>query len=343
MTTAMLVTLLFTALLVIVAMLITGLVVSRPNGNILLGVSLPNHALEDGEVKDIVKAYTRAYLWSTILCTVLVVPIAFVGEDIAVFYFLLWCLLAFFLLLRVSEQHFTRLYDIKVANEWWVGEQHIIAVDTAVSRLKHTFMVSPRWFFLPLAVSGALLVVDVVQGVTPFWPLMGLGTLAMFYVLHLAIGRVRIKTYSEDSSVNLQLNYLFKREWSRCMIILAVVSCIFYVVAPIAAEAYRDVPMLVATFALCIAGLVVIVLAHVRVKTWRNKLLHPTQKLINRDDDRFWIGGIFYSNPDDSSIIVEKRLGIGFTMNIGILPGKLILIGVVLFVIAAIVLPFWLI
>lgn len=32
-------------------------------------------------------------------------------------------------------------------------------------------------------------------------------------------------------------------------------------------------------------------------------------------DDRFWKWGIFYVNPDDPSLMVEKRFGIGYTLN----------------------------
>ncbi|WP_230937973.1 DUF5808 domain-containing protein [Sulfolobus acidocaldarius] len=37
--------------------------------------------------------------------------------------------------------------------------------------------------------------------------------------------------------------------------------------------------------------------------------------LIN--DDKYWIGGIFYYNPEDDRIFVPKRAGIGYTLNFG--------------------------
>jgi uncharacterized membrane protein len=33
--------------------------------------------------------------------------------------------------------------------------------------------------------------------------------------------------------------------------------------------------------------------------------------------DRCWKGGIFYVNPEDPSLFVSKRLGIGYTLNFG--------------------------
>ena len=35
----------------------------------------------------------------------------------------------------------------------------------------------------------------------------------------------------------------------------------------------------------------------------------------NRQNDEFWKWGILYYNPNDSSIWVDKRFGIGWTLN----------------------------
>ena len=36
---------------------------------------------------------------------------------------------------------------------------------------------------------------------------------------------------------------------------------------------------------------------------------------VNRDDDRFWKLGIFYANREDPSVFVQKRFGVGWTVN----------------------------
>jgi uncharacterized membrane protein len=35
----------------------------------------------------------------------------------------------------------------------------------------------------------------------------------------------------------------------------------------------------------------------------------------NRQNDEFWKWGIIYFNPSDPSIWIEKRIGIGWTLN----------------------------
>jgi uncharacterized membrane protein len=42
-----------------------------------------------------------------------------------------------------------------------------------------------------------------------------------------------------------------------------------------------------------------------------------TPRYVQRDDDRYWLAGMFYLNRDDPSLFVEKRFGIGWTFNLG--------------------------
>jgi len=46
--------------------------------------------------------------------------------------------------------------------------------------------------------------------------------------------------------------------------------------------------------------------------------------------DSAWVGGLFYYNPDDPAIFVEKRFGLGFTLNFGQPVSWLFLVGLLL-------------
>ena len=52
-----------------------------------------------------------------------------------------------------------------------------------------------------------------------------------------------------------------------------------------------------------------------RTKTSTSANLQRTGEIF-RDDNRYWYGGIFYSNPDDPDLFVPKRYGLGWTMNL---------------------------
>lgn len=54
---------------------------------------------------------------------------------------------------------------------------------------------------------------------------------------------------------------------------------------------------------------------------------------ISRSDDRNWIAGLIYYNPEDPDLRVPKRLGYGWTINFGHPRGKVflvVLIGLIL-------------
>ncbi|MEW2502231.1 DUF5808 domain-containing protein [Amycolatopsis sp. NPDC047767] len=43
----------------------------------------------------------------------------------------------------------------------------------------------------------------------------------------------------------------------------------------------------------------------------------PPRDAVERDDDRFWKGGLLYVNRADHAVFVPKRFGIGWTLNFG--------------------------
>ena len=51
------------------------------------------------------------------------------------------------------------------------------------------------------------------------------------------------------------------------------------------------------------------------------------------DDDQYWKAGVFYVNKNDPSIFVEKRFGVGWTINFGQPIGYLVLFGPILLII----------
>jgi uncharacterized membrane protein len=64
----------------------------------------------------------------------------------------------------------------------------------------------------------------------------------------------------------------------------------------------------------------------------------PTSEIF-RDDDRYWYGGFFYSNPDDPALFVEKRYGLGWTLNFGHPQARLVLIVSLVSVLVLSILP----
>ena len=84
--------------------------------------------------------------------------------------------------------------------------------------------------------------------------------------------------------------------------------------------------LLLLIFGLLIVIVLAVFLPHPR--SW-TKAPAPTDRpstgTIFRGDDRYWLAGIFYNNPDDPDPFVPKRYGLGWTINIGHPLGKLVM------------------
>lgn len=64
-----------------------------------------------------------------------------------------------------------------------------------------------------------------------------------------------------------------------------------------------------------------------------------TQSKAVADDDSHWILGVIYCNKDDPSIFVEKRFGMGYTINIGNKAGWLVVIAIIALLAGSLILP----
>ena len=55
------------------------------------------------------------------------------------------------------------------------------------------------------------------------------------------------------------------------------------------------------------------------------------------EQDDYWLLGLFYNNPNDPTVLVAKRHGLGWTINIGSFKGKLLIIVTLLVILGAII------
>jgi uncharacterized membrane protein len=53
----------------------------------------------------------------------------------------------------------------------------------------------------------------------------------------------------------------------------------------------------------------------------------------SHDDDRYWVLGVLYNNPNDPSVFVPKRYSGGLTLNVGNPWGQLMMAGTIVVVV----------
>lgn len=51
------------------------------------------------------------------------------------------------------------------------------------------------------------------------------------------------------------------------------------------------------------------------------------------DDDRYWVLGVLYNNPNDPRVLVPKRYSGGLTLNVGNPYGRLVMAGMIVLIV----------
>ena len=150
-------------------------------------------------------------------------------------------------------------------------------------------------------------------------PLTQLFMFGLFIFINYTIGRSRQQVDASNPEKSIMQNVIFRRRWSAFIIITGTAMVIlfaliqFSLIFPINDQIIM-IFSLILTGAVLLGAIILTVITGQggsRVKTAVGK----QGELITRDEDRFWKLGIFYFNPEDPAIWVEKRFGSGWTVN----------------------------
>ena len=158
--------------------------------------------------------------------------------------------------------------------------------------------------------------------------------------------RQRQKVVSSDSQVNLNYNRARRMLWKKFWILMAWLTTALTVAFGGATVVDADAGM-----ALLIWGTIgytlVLLLLCVELLRRQNKLdgtYRDRMDLVGfSDDDACWLGGLIYYNPKDCRTMVEKRVGVGTTMNMATPGGKAMGVFLLLVLLGVLVLCAWLV
>ena len=188
--------------------------------------------------------------------------------------------------------------------------------------------------FVPLAMGTAAAI-----AVIPFAKVMGIfcliGAASGYIFLLVAIwtDRQPVQVISSNSDININYTRVKKRIWKNmwlCAIWLNTALILFLILVSFMQKQVGMIYLAgIIVFVILLAAMcipTIVILGRVE-KAYEDK-----HDLIGGiEDDRNWIGGMLYYNPKDPHTIVDKRVGIGTTVNMASKAGK----GTILFIIIA--------
>lgn len=325
--------------------------VKTPNQNVLLGVTLPAWALDEPEVKQAKTRFPRLCLkWGMILTlTFLPIPILLImlPNRIAVtaVYLMVWAVgFAMYCINRPYRVVRRYLLDVKREKGWHCGPVREVTVDTRASLLKNRSAM-PAWLFLPAVILPAILFFtanEKLKSAVIIAVVTSIGLKGLFFWCYQTAKRLKTKVWSENSEINVAVNGERQRIWTQFWVVTAYwdsVSCVVEWTLfglPESGINWFMVVIILSGF----AELALIVFSNASVRRVQKNLEAINRKPILADDDDYWkdswFAGAVYCNPDDHSTTVEKRLGIGTTMNLATPKGKAFCYGMLIFVVVLI-------
>ena len=147
---------------------------------------------------------------------------------------------------------------------------------------------------------------------------------------------------SRDSSINANYSRAKKKTWADLFIAFSWANAL-YLIANSVLMFFTDseAAVLISTLGYTAVIMVVVIIGVINQRQVESRYARDTELELTDDDDN-WILGMFYYNPNDTRLNVEKRLGYGATVNFAHPAGKVIGIVSAVIMIGSIILMFYL-
>lgn len=173
------------------------------------------------------------------------------------------------------------------------------------------------------------------KSIWTFFSIVGvqLGVWVILTFFGVGLSRSRLTSSAEAAGAS------YRRRWARLVFMIKTGTVLFLSIADLLPTSNQESGALAGPLALLPLALLVTILALTLTLAlrsgqsgWRQQRRTglPLTACGDATPDSAWIGGLFYYNPEDPALFVEKRYGLGWTVNFGHPQARLILIGLLL-------------
>jgi uncharacterized membrane protein len=257
-----------------------------------------------------------------------------------------------------------RLHRIKEREQWYAGLRQAIVVE--VPSLSYHWRPSPFWSALNVLLLVAMFVIAALRypalpaRIPTHFDLNGrvnaqgssltvflFPSLALLLTLGLAalawyVPRLRKQLDPADPEASRLERQRQWHLWSDFLLaIAAVINALFLLLSLLIAQILpaSGITLLIVLTGQPVLLLVLFSLLFFYLSRLRQARTYKARtEYVARDDDRYWIAGLFYLNHDDPALIVERRTGLGWTLNLGHPLGMGIAVALVALIVTALLL-----
>ena len=320
-----------------------------------MAVTLPYDVLESDFIKEVQKEYksmcNKVYLLMLLTAIPCVFPFwIFKNTTVYIFYLMLWCMgFAYYGIIPFKLMN-RKIKAEKAKNGWFVGEKKVVYCDTKTTLLKNSMPISNKYFLIPILIGIIPLILSIKNFSSEniaflIVAILNLGLVILLFYIAKVFNKNKLKTYSTDSEINFILNKTEKQMFYIYFLINAIVESLIVLVFYLALFEYIDLKFLNVIVVSTLLLSSIVALGFIYIKKKINDLDEELSSKnkdseIIVDDDDYWIDGIYYYNPNDSSKMVSSRFGYSMTYNLATKHGyfmgkkldKIVLIGTLILI-----------
>ena len=321
---------------------------SKPRGGLLFGARLQEYLAKEVEVEGICRKFKKELRIATLVMAL--IPLTFLlipWVSIQLFLWVLW-IFALIVVLYVPYVRANRgLRRWKAETNH--GEPREQAIFVELKQLGELRLTRFRQFWPAILLTGLVTMVSAIALWDDPAVIAVIITFALVTPLYAGCGvwmdRLRLKVISTDSDVNVNYNRALRLQWNRCWHLCAWLNTLFllgYALVTTVGGFAPGMDYLLWGSLTYVAG---IVLAAVWLMVENNRLNLTYRERMDLvgyvDDDENWLWGLIYYNPGDVRVNVEKRFGVGTTINMATPVGKAMAVVLAVVLVATTALCAW--
>lgn len=301
---------------------------AKAKKNIVIGCTLPFTAQHDPRVEELCRAYRKwVWRWFFIL-TAAVLPAFFIGRmSLSLAWMMLWVIAALVSYCVLFARYNGRLRTLKKQEGWATPYTGAVVADLG-AKPEELGRPYSRWLFIPPLIISlvpcALALFSENEG-ERWGGVILAGTFAlcclMSIIFYPLVFRQRPDVVDSDSRVNAALTRVRRYNWGKTWIAMSWLSALLALGFWLLRESAFWLMLLTLAYT---AGMLYFALrAEFAVRRAQERLPRESGARDYVDEDRFWLWGLFYCNPDDRRTLVSDRTGMGMGMNLAKPAGKI--------------------
>lgn len=334
--------------------------------DIFLGIRIPESERNNDELKNLGKKYIYTNLIIGIP-TIIIFSIL-IYKIVYLWLFMVLIFVFIFIDFLIYYRYNRLVSSLKLEKKWLKTKKQVVAIDTNFSKKDYNkIMPSVWWFSISFLIIAACVIINIIHyPKLPYrfpthWgldgkpngysiksyssvfsmPLIQLFMVAIMFFSYKTIGWSKREINPNAPEESKIRNLKFRRIWGIYIIVINYVMLLILAIGDLQTmQIISPNTKMILPFTLIISfGITAVsIIISIKVGQGGSKLKIKQENKVDsvdiRDDDRFWkLGNTIYYNKDDPSIFVEKRFGVGWTVNAGTTGGKIFYIVMILILI----------